>query len=61
MYSTRLETEMIRRKPPLKPKDVPIRVVVTSPGCAKKNMVAKAKLALMKKDYIVEKEKIREA
>lgn len=60
MYSTRLETGMIRNKLPLKPEDVPIRVVVTSPGCTKENMIAKGKLALMKKDYLVEKEKIRE-
>lgn len=60
MYSTRLETGMIRNKLPLKPEDVPIRVVVTSPGCTKQNMIAKGKLALMKKDYIVEKKKIRE-
>lgn len=61
MYSTRLETAMIRKKLPLKPEDAEIRVLVTSPGCKKDNILARAKLAAFKKDYIVEKEKIREA
>lgn len=59
MYSTRLETATIRSKLPLSPQDAEIRVLVTSPGCKPENILARGKIASLKKEYVVEREKIK--
>lgn len=58
MYSTKLDTPLVRDKVPLKPTDTPVRVVVLSPFTSNETAAKKAKIAITKTDYIVEPEKI---
>ena len=46
---------LLGKKLPLKPEDAEIKVLVTSPRCKNDNILARAKLAAIRKDYIVEK------
>ncbi len=58
MYSTRLDTPLIRNKVPLKPTDAPVRVVVLSPFSSNETAAKRAKIAITKADYVIEPEKI---
>jgi hypothetical protein len=57
MYSTRLDTPLIRNKVPLKPTDAPVRVVVLSPFGRNETAARKTKIAITKTVYVIEPEK----
>ena len=58
LYSNKLNTPLVRKKLPINPGDVPVRVLVTSPLATDSSAVARAKLASIKSDYIIEPDKI---
>jgi hypothetical protein len=58
MYSTRLDTPLIRNKVPLKPTDAPVRVAVLSPFGSNETAARKTKIAITKTVYVIEPEKI---
>ncbi len=60
LYSTKLNTTLVRSKIPLHPRDAPVKVLVVSPFASDKSAAAKAKMANTKQDYIIEPDKIRE-
>lgn len=59
MYSKKLDTPLVGKKLPISPKDIPLRVVVVSLFAKNETAAKKAKLAMMKEDYIIEPGKVR--
>lgn len=60
IYANKLDTVFVRKKLPLSPKEVPIRLVVVSPFATDASALGKAKFATMQEDYIIEPSKIDE-
>lgn len=60
IYSNKLDTPLIRMKIPLNPSEVPVRVIVVSPFSKDDTIVHQAKIAAMKKNYIINPEAIEE-
>ena len=58
IYSNRLNTALVRQKLPMAPADTAIRVLIVSQMSSDQSTVSRAKLASVKSDYIVEREKI---
>lgn len=59
MYSTKLDTPLVRSKLPIPVKDLPIRVLVVSPFAKNETVARKIKLAMMEEDYLIDPEKVR--
>ena len=60
LYSTRLNTTLVRQRIPLEPRDAPVKVLLVSPFASDKSASARAKIARTKQDYIIEPEKIKQ-
>lgn len=58
VYSNKLNVPMIRAKVPIQPTEVPVRVIVVSPFTSDSTAFARAKIASIKQDYVIEREKI---
>ena len=58
VYSNKLSTPLVRKKLPIKPEDVPVRVLVVSPLATDASATARARMASIKKEYVIEPEKI---
>ncbi len=58
VYSNKLNTPLVRKKLPINPSDVPVRVLVVSPLATDSSVVARARMASIKEEYIIEPEKI---
>lgn len=58
LYSTKLNTTLVRSKIPLHSKDDPVKCLVVSPFASDKSAAAKEKMANTKQDYIIEPDKI---
>ena len=60
IYSNRLDTPLVRMSLPLQPSEVPVRVVVVSPFSKDETIIQKAKIAAMKKNYIINPQAIEQ-
>ena len=60
LYSTKLNTTLVRQTVPLQPRDAPVKVLLVSPFATDKSASARAKIASTKQDYIIEPEKIKQ-
>lgn len=60
MYSSILDTCLVRKKIPISPFDVPIRVVVVSPFCSNEKTFSCLKLASTKSQYVIQPDLIKE-
>ncbi|EFX67084.1 hypothetical protein DAPPUDRAFT_115765 [Daphnia pulex] len=60
LYSTRLNTTLVRQRIPLEPRDAPVKALLVSPFASDKSASARAKIARTKQDYIIEPEKIKQ-
>lgn len=58
VYSNKLNTALVREKLPLLPEDAPLRVLVTSPFASDRSTVLRAKVARIKEEYVIQREKI---
>ena len=58
VYSNKLNTPFVRKKLPINPTDLPVRVLVVSPMSTDESTLARAKLASIRKDYIIDREQI---
>ena len=54
IYSNRLDTPLVRTRLPLEPSEVPVRAIVVSPFNKDETIIQKAKIAAMKKNYIID-------
>jgi len=59
MYSTRLDTTLVRNMLPLSTTEAPLRVLMLSPFTSDETAHAKLKIAAVKDQYVVEPEKIK--
>ena len=60
IYSNRLDTPLVRMRLPLEPSEVPVRAIVVSPFNKDETIIQKAKIAAMKKNYIIDSEVIEQ-
>lgn len=60
LYSTRLNTTLVRQRIPLEPRDAPVKVLLVSQFASDKSASARAKIARTKQDYTIEPEKIKQ-
>lgn len=58
VYSNKLNTPIVRKKLPINPGDVPIRVLVVSPLATDASTAARARMAAIKQEYIIQPDKI---
>lgn len=59
MYSTKLDTMLVRDMLPLSIEEAPLRVLILSPFTSDETAYAKLKIAATKKEYIVDPEQIK--
>lgn len=60
MYSSRLDTQLVRRKIPISPADIPVRVLVLSPFASEARTFACGKFASTRDEYVIYRDKIKE-
>ena len=58
VYSNKLNTPFVRKLLPIKPSEVPVRVLVVSPLSSNASAAARARIASIKADYVIQPEKI---
>lgn len=58
VYSNKLNAPLVRKKLPINPSDVPVRVLVVSPLATDASVISRARIASIKEDYVIEPEKI---
>ena len=59
VYSNKLNAPLVRKKLPINPSEVPVRVLVVSPLATDASVLSRARMASIKEDYVIEPEKIR--
>ncbi len=59
VYSNKLNTPFVRKQLPIKPSEVPVRVLVVSPLASDASTAVRARIASLKEDYVIQPEKIR--
>ncbi len=58
VYSNKLNTPLVRQKVPIPAAEVPVRVVVLSPFTSDTTAILRGKIASIREDYVIEREKI---
>lgn len=61
MYSKKLNRSVIYSKLPIEPRAIPVRVLVVLPLATDASTEARVKMATLKEDYIIQRDKIAAA